>query len=89
MHITSHDIKKFGTLFTEYVIYEDVAFGIVARGRDEMKKLNCQRRSFCRRHYLSAFGGRQVLLFGVFAGQIHAPDCWLESVGADDGAARD
>ena len=41
------------------------------------------------REYLSALGGWHVLLFGVFAGQIHAAHCLVESRGANDGTARD
>ena len=32
--------------------------------------------------------GRKVLLSSLFARQVHAPHCWVESRRADDGAAR-
>lgn len=36
---TSHEIEKLLALFTDDVVYEDVPFGIVAKGRAEMKEL--------------------------------------------------
>jgi steroid delta-isomerase-like uncharacterized protein len=35
----SHDPDKVAAFYTDDVVYEDVAFGMVARGHDEMRKL--------------------------------------------------
>ena len=38
-------------------------------------------------HYLSAFEGRHVLLFGDISGQVYAADCRVAGVSTDDSAA--
>ena len=35
-HLSAHDTKKFLTLFTDDVVYEDVTFGVVNHGKQQL-----------------------------------------------------